>query len=77
MKPMLISFAIGRLVGIAYALLRVTSPAPPLVSLAGRLGMGWGDQLIERCLAHKSTDAHLRSAQDAARGTTTGGACTA
>jgi hypothetical protein len=33
------------------------------------LGMVWGEQLIERFLAHKSTDAHISSAQDAVRGT--------
>jgi XapX domain-containing protein len=35
MKAMLISFAVGLMVGVAYALLRVKSPAPPLVALAG------------------------------------------
>jgi XapX domain-containing protein len=69
MKAMLISFAVGLLVGIAYALLRVKSPAPPLVALAGLLGMVWGEQLIERFLAHKKTDAHISSVQDAIRGT--------
>ena len=69
MKAMLISFAVGLLVGIAYALLRVKSPAPPLVALAGLLGMVWGEQLIERLLAHKSADAHISSAQDAVSGT--------
>jgi XapX domain-containing protein len=69
MKAMLISFAVGLLVGIAYALLRVKSPAPPLVALAGLLGMVWGEQLIERLLVHKSTDAHISSAQNAVHGT--------
>jgi XapX domain-containing protein len=67
MKAMLISFAVGLLVGIAYALLRVKSPAPPLVALAGLLGMVWGEQFIERFLAQKSADAHISSAQDAIR----------
>jgi XapX domain-containing protein len=69
MKAMLISFAVGLLVGIAYALLRVKSPAPPLVALAGLLGMVWGEQLIERFLVQKSADAHMSSAQDAVSGT--------
>ena len=68
MKAMLISFAVGLLVGVAYALLRVKSPAPPLVALAGLLGMVWGEQLIERFLAQKSADAHVSSAQNAASG---------
>jgi XapX domain-containing protein len=33
MKAMLISFGVGLMVGIAYALLRVKSPAPPLVAI--------------------------------------------
>jgi XapX domain-containing protein len=35
MKPMLISFRVGLVVGAIYALLRVRSPAPPLIALAG------------------------------------------
>jgi XapX domain-containing protein len=45
MKAMIISFAVGLAVGVAYALLRVKSPAPPLVALMGLLGMVWGEQL--------------------------------
>jgi XapX domain-containing protein len=54
MKPMLISFAVGLLVGALYAFLRVRSPAPPLVALAGLLGMVWGEQLIVTYLAKRS-----------------------
>jgi XapX domain-containing protein len=50
MKAMLISFAVGLIVGVAYALLRVKSPAPPLVALAGLLGMVWGEQAAVRFL---------------------------
>lgn len=39
MKNYLISFGCGALVGIFYAMLKVRSPAPPLVALAGLLGM--------------------------------------
>ena len=45
MKAMLISFAVGLAVGVVYALLRVKSPAPPLVALAGLMGMVWGEQV--------------------------------
>ena len=69
MKAMLISFVVGLFVGIAYALLRVKSPAPPLVALVGLLGMVWGEQLIERFLAQKSADANISSVQDAESGT--------
>ncbi len=66
MKAMVISFAVGLMVGVVYALLRVKSPAPPLVALAGLLGMVWGEQLIERFLAPKQADTHISSTQDAA-----------
>jgi XapX domain-containing protein len=51
MKAMLISFAVGLVVGVVYALLRVKSPAPPLVALAGLLGMVWGEQAAARFFA--------------------------
>jgi XapX domain-containing protein len=50
MKTMLISFAVGLAVGVVYGLLRVKSPAPPLVALAGLLGMVWGEQIAVRFL---------------------------
>lgn len=43
-KPYLVSLAIGILVGALYALMRVRSPAPPVVALAGLLGMLIGEQ---------------------------------
>ena len=67
MKAMLISFAVGLMVGVAYALLRVKSPAPPLVALAGLLGMVWGEQLIERVLAHRA-DVPVSTTQEAPSG---------
>jgi XapX domain-containing protein len=70
MKPMLVSFAVGLMVGVAYALLRVKSPAPPLVALAGLLGMVWGEQIIERFLAKKVADTHISSPQNAHSGVT-------
>ncbi len=39
MKPYVISFVVGAIVGVLYSLLQVRSPAPPLVALAGLLGM--------------------------------------
>jgi XapX domain-containing protein len=41
-----ISLAIGTVVGIAYGLLNVRSPAPPPVALIGLLGMLVGQQLV-------------------------------
>jgi XapX domain-containing protein len=45
MKVMLISFAVGLFVGILYGVIRVKSPAPPIVALLGLLGMVLGEQL--------------------------------
>ena len=44
MKASLISFAAGVLVGVLYGLIRVKSPAPPIVALLGLLGMVLGEQ---------------------------------
>ena len=41
-----ISLGVGVIVGVAYALIGVRSPAPPLVALAGLLGMVGGEQLV-------------------------------
>jgi len=46
MKLYVVSGAAGVLVGIVYALLGVRSPAPPLVALAGLLGMLVGEQVL-------------------------------
>ena len=45
MKVMLISFAVGVFVGILYGVIRVKSPAPPIIALLGLLGMVLGEQL--------------------------------
>jgi XapX domain-containing protein len=45
MKVLFISFAVGLGVGVLYGLLRVKSPAPPIVALLGLLGMVMGEQL--------------------------------
>ncbi len=45
MKALLISFAVGLFVGILYGVIRVKSPAPPIVALLGLLGMVLGEQL--------------------------------
>ena len=44
MKTLLISFVVGLLVGVAYGVIRVKSPAPPIVALLGLLGMVLGEQ---------------------------------
>jgi XapX domain-containing protein len=44
MKAYLISLAVGVFVGVIYGLLGVRSPAPPLIALAGLLGILIGEQ---------------------------------
>jgi XapX domain-containing protein len=44
MKALLISFAVGLLAGVVYGVIRVKSPAPPIVALRGLLGMVLGEQ---------------------------------
>ena len=45
MKVLFVSFAAGLGVGALYGLIRVKSPAPPIVALLGLLGMVLGEQL--------------------------------
>lgn len=45
MKGLLLSFAVGLGVGVVYGLIRVKSPAPPIVALLGLLGMVVGEQI--------------------------------
>ncbi|MFY9968266.1 MAG: DUF1427 family protein [Roseiarcus sp.] len=42
-----ISLCMGLAVGVAYALVQVRSPAPPLIALVGLLGMVLGEQAID------------------------------
>src|SRR5437660_7246741 len=44
MKVLFISFAVGLGVGVLYGLIKVKSPAPPIVALLGLLGMVLGEQ---------------------------------
>jgi XapX domain-containing protein len=46
MKPYLLSLGTGLLVGIIYALLKVRSPAPPVIALVGLFGMLAGEQIV-------------------------------
>jgi len=45
MKILFLSFVVGLGVGVLYGLIRVKSPAPPIVALLGLLGMVLGEQL--------------------------------
>ena len=53
MKALLISFAVGLVVGVVYGVIRVKSPAPPIVALLGLLGMVLGEQAGGRLLTKK------------------------
>ena len=44
MKVLFLSFIAGLGVGVLYGLIRVKSPAPPIVALLGLLGMVLGEQ---------------------------------
>lgn len=39
MEPYLVSLGAGVLIGVIYSVLKVRSPAPPLIALIGLLGM--------------------------------------
>jgi XapX domain-containing protein len=45
MKVLFLSFVVGLGVGVLYGLIRVKSPAPPIVARLGLLGMVIGEQL--------------------------------
>jgi XapX domain-containing protein len=64
MKGLLISFVVGLLVGVAYGLIRVKSPAPPIIALIGLLGMVLGEQtggwlLAKKIQATKTASAYV------------------
>ena len=61
MKVMFISFAVGVFVGILYGVIRVKSPAPPIVALLGLLGMVLGEQLGTWILTKNVTVTHAAS----------------
>ena len=54
--PYLISLAAGFVVGMLYCLVRVQSPAPPLIALAGLLGIVLGEHTIPVVRAHLFPD---------------------
>jgi XapX domain-containing protein len=60
-KPMLISLAVGLFVGLLYGLIRVKSPAPPIIALLGLLGMVMGEQIGTWAVAKKVSAAHAAS----------------
>jgi XapX domain-containing protein len=61
MKPMLISLVVGLFVGLLYGLIRVKSPAPPIIALLGLLGMVMGEQIGTWAVSKKVNVAHAAS----------------
>jgi XapX domain-containing protein len=45
MKDLFISFMVGAFVGLLYGVIKVKSPAPPIIALLGLLGMVLGEQV--------------------------------
>jgi XapX domain-containing protein len=64
MNGYLISFVMGLAVGIVYGLVHVRPPAPPLIVLAGLLGIGLGAQIVN-AVRHQVVPSALTSAQAA------------
>jgi XapX domain-containing protein len=62
MKILLLSFIVGLGVGVLYGLIRVKSPAPPIVALLGLLGMVLGEQCGIWVHAKKLDVSHAASA---------------
>jgi len=52
MSGFIISLLMGLVVGVAYGLSGVRSPAPPLVALVGLLGMVLGEQAVGIVKSH-------------------------
>ena len=50
--PYLISLGAGFVVGLLYWLVRVQSPAPPLIALAGLLGIVLGEHAVPLVRTH-------------------------
>jgi XapX domain-containing protein len=58
-KALLISFAVGTLVGVLYGVIKAKSPAPPIIALVGLLGMVLGEQGGAWLLAKKIQAANV------------------
>ena len=61
MKMLFVSFAVGAGVGVIYGVIRVKSPAAPIVALLGLLGMVLGEQLGIWIQAKKLNVSHAAS----------------
>jgi XapX domain-containing protein len=57
----LVSLFMGLVVGVAYGLVQVRSPAPPLIALVGLLGMVVGEQAVDMARRHFAPPAQASS----------------
>jgi XapX domain-containing protein len=55
-KGLFLSLVVGLGVGVLYGLLRVKSPAPPIIALLGLLGMVLGEHLVVWRMQTKKVD---------------------
>jgi XapX domain-containing protein len=63
MNGYLVSLLMGLAVGVAYGLIQVRSPAPPLVALVGLLGMVLGEQAVDTIRHHVTPPAQTSARQ--------------
>jgi XapX domain-containing protein len=62
----LVSLVMGLVIGVAYGLVQVRSPAPPLIALVGLLGMVLGERAIDMVKRHfPPPEASIRQASGA------------
>ncbi len=61
----LLSLFMGLAVGVAYGLVGLPSPAPPLIALAGLFGMVLGEQAVDIAKRHVAPPAQVSVRQGA------------
>jgi XapX domain-containing protein len=59
----LVSLLMGLGVGVAYGLVEVRSPAPPLIALVGLLGMVVGEQAVDMAKRQFAPPLHISTSQ--------------
>ena len=64
MTDYLVSLVMGLVVGAAYGLVQVRSPAPPMIALVGLFGMVLGQQAVDMAKRHFVPSAQASSTQD-------------
>jgi XapX domain-containing protein len=64
----LVSFVVGVAVGVGYGLLKVRSPAPPIVALVGLLGMLAGEASVRALMERNPNKAQNANVQTPSSG---------